>query len=242
MSADRPLIGVAPRFLVGEDGAPVDAAARLTVLECLATAGARPVVLHVADPDDAEEVLSVVQAVDGLVFPGGGDSDPALYGQPERHPELRLVHPRQDASDLALLRCAIRSGTPTLAICRGMQSLNVVQGGSLVQHLEPGTVEHWEATHRVVLTEPESRVAAMYGALELVGCSYHQQAVDRLGTDLRVTARSDDGLVEAVEHVSAPVVGLQWHPEVTLPGAPHRQPAPFAWLVRESALQLQSVS
>lgn len=238
MPADRPLIGIAPRFLKGEDGSLADAAARLTVLECLAAVGAQPVMLYVADPADAGEVGAVLGSVAGIVFPGGGDSDPALYGQPERHPALRLVDPRQDASDLALVRAAVAAEVPTLAICRGMQTLNIAQGGSLIQHLEPGSVAHWEDSHRIVLTEPGSRVAAMYPAGELTGCSYHQQAVDRLGSDLRVTARSDDGCVEAIEHVRAPVLGLQWHPEVTLPQVPERQLEPFAWLAREAAPQL----
>lgn len=237
MPGDRPLIGIAPRFLKGEDGHLADAAARLTVLECLAAVGAQPVMLYVADPADTDEVDAVLGSVAGVVFPGGGDSDPAFYGQPDRHPALRLVDPRQDASDMALLRAAVAARVPTLAICRGMQTLNIVQGGSLIQHLERGPVAHWERAHRIVLTESDSRVAAMYPARELTGCSYHQQAVDRLGADLRVTARADDGIVEGIEHVDAPVVGLQWHPEVTLPEVPERQLAPFTWLAREAALQ-----
>ncbi|HET8600962.1 MAG TPA: gamma-glutamyl-gamma-aminobutyrate hydrolase family protein [Segeticoccus sp.] len=237
MPGERPLIGIAPRFLKGEDGKLADAAARLTVLECLAAVGCQPVMLYVVDPDDPDEVAAVVRSVAGLVFPGGGDSDPALYGQPDRHPALRLVDPRQDASDLALIRAAVAAGVPTLAICRGMQTLNIAQDGSLIQHLEPGSVAHWEHAHRIRVSEPDSRVARMYPDGELTGCSYHQQAVDRLGADLHVTALADDGCIEAVEHLHAPVLGLQWHPEVTLPEVPERQFAPFAWLAREAARQ-----
>lgn len=225
------MIGIAPKFLPGDEGQPLDViAARLSIVECIHRAGGRPVLLYVDHPAEAVDVIG---GLAGMVFPGGGDSDPGLYGDLDRHPALRLVDPAQDASDLALLRAALSVGLPTLAICRGMQSLNIVLGGSLVQHLEPTGVEHWDNVHAISVTEPTSRLAEIMGRVPFTGRSFHRQAVKRLGDELFVTAVAADGCVEAIEHVSAPFVGVQWHPELASSEAPV-QLAPFSWLVSQT--------
>ncbi len=223
----RPLIGVAPRYLAGDDS-PVDRiAASRTVTRAVRDAGGMPVVLSGEDENQARADLDTI---DGLLMPGGGDSDPALYGEPDRHPLLRLVPPLQDSGDIALIREAIARRMPTLAICRGMQTVNIALGGSLVQHLEPGSVEHWDSVHPVDITAPDSLTSSVVGPLSLMGRSFHQQVVKQLGSDLRITARTSDGLVEAIEHTRAPLLGLQWHPELEAPGCPRRL-EPFTWLV-----------
>lgn len=227
-----PLIGVAPRLLSTDsdsDGLS-DAGARLAGLDAIVRAGGRPVVLYVDDPADA---CNVIGGMAGLFFPGGGDSDPTYYGDDWKHPKLRLVPPQQDASDMALLRAALDAKVPTLAVCRGMQTLNIVCGGSLVQHLDPGEINHEHTTHDITITEPDSLVRTMMGAETFPGCSRHQQAVLHLGAGLRITARSPDGCVEAIEHTTSPAVGLQWHPELAgAAGAP--QDEPFRWLVEQA--------
>ncbi len=187
--------------------------------DTVATAGGRPVLLPPttgAVDDDAAVV--VVAALDALVLVGGGDIDPALYGQAPA-PATVGVDPGRDASELALLAAALDADLPVLAICRGMQLLNVFLGGTLVQHV-PDVVGH--DTHQPargcfgdveVTTEAGSLVAKFLGETATVRCSHHQ-ALDRLGAGLVVTARSADGLAEAVELPSARfVVGVQWHPE-----------------------------
>ncbi|MGH3471417.1 MAG: gamma-glutamyl-gamma-aminobutyrate hydrolase family protein [Nocardioidaceae bacterium] len=226
----RPVIGIAPRYLPGDDANPLEyLAARTAVVSSVLRAGGQPVLLCFdgSTPQGAREALDCVAAV---VFPGGGDSDPALYGQPDRHPKLRLVAPEQDASDLVLARTAIEVGLPTLGICRGMQLLNIVQGGTLVQYMDPSTVEHWDSSHEIRVTQPESRLAAMFGTDTLIGRSFHQQCVSVIGTDLVATAVAADGCVEAIEHETAPIVGLQWHPELASEFAPPLD-EPFGWLV-----------
>lgn len=224
---NRPLIGIAPKYVAGNDGPTDQVAAARTVTCAVRAAGGHPVVLCCEDGEQARDAL---EAVDAVLFPGGGDSDPALYGEPERHPKLRLVPALQDSGDIALIRAAIARRMPALAICRGMQTVNIALGGSLVQHLEPGSVEHWDSVHPITITEVDSLTASVVGTGKLVGRSFHQQVVKRLGDDLRITARTDDGLVEAIEHTTAPLLGLQWHPELETAECP-RQLAPFEWLV-----------
>jgi putative glutamine amidotransferase len=204
---------------------PWDRAAALvpdTYVSSVASAGARPVLLPPADLDDpAAAAVCAVGALDALVLVGGGDLDPACYGA-DPHPETNGVDPRRDASERALLDAALSAGKPVLAICRGMQLLNVYLGGTLVQHLPDAT---GSTAHRPdagcfsdveIRTEPGSITAKVLGPSAVVRCSHHQ-AVDTLGAGLGVGATAFDGLVEAIELPGAPfVVGVQWHPEEEL--------------------------
>ncbi|MDE3025710.1 MAG: gamma-glutamyl-gamma-aminobutyrate hydrolase family protein [Acidobacteriota bacterium] len=164
-------------------------------------------------PPSLEGVEETLDALDGVIFTGGSDLDPELYGA-DAHPEtLGIVRMRDDA-ELALLRAALDRDMPVLGICRGIQVLNVGMGGDLDQHLEghrhdpPGEfVEHG------VAIEPNTRLAAMLGERTTV-MSHHHQGLRTLAPGLVETARADDGLLEAVE---APArrftVGVLWHPE-----------------------------
>ena len=191
----------------------------VSYVECVAGAGARPVLLPPVEAGDGVAgAAAAVDAVDALVLVGGGDVDPARYGQAP-HPATAGVDPGRDAGELALAAEALRRGRPVLAICRGMKLLDVLLGGSLVQHVPDvvGHVGHQPArgcfADVTVTTEPGSVVAKVMGDTAVVRCSHHQ-AVDRLGRGLVVTARAPDGLAEAVELPDAPfVVGVQWHPE-----------------------------
>jgi gamma-glutamyl-gamma-aminobutyrate hydrolase PuuD len=160
----------------------------------------------------------VLDRVDGLVLTGGADVDPRRYGQA---PGMSTSRPRElrDEWETALARAALARGLPLLAVCRGLQVLNVALGGSLHQHL-PAVTGH--DGHQPgpgvfgavdVTTEPGSRTAGLIGTRVRVHC-HHHQAVDRLAGGLTVTGRAQDGTVEAVE-VPGPsfAVGVQWHPE-----------------------------
>ena len=161
--------------------------------------------------------------VSGLLLTGGGDVVPAYYGQ-EPQPELGDTDAERDAFELGLLTMADAMGTPTLAICRGMQILNVHRGGTLVQHLaESGRHRRAdtpkpEAVHRVRV-EAGSKLSGILGVEEAQVNSRHHQAVEQLGVGLVVTARStEDGVVEAVEDPARRfLVGVQWHPEDQAP-------------------------
>ncbi|MFD0660177.1 gamma-glutamyl-gamma-aminobutyrate hydrolase family protein [Thermocatellispora tengchongensis] len=193
------------------------------VCEAVFAAGGEPLVLHGADRAALAELPRRLSRFAGLVLPGGSDLDPAHYGQ-ERAPETEPDHPDQDALDLAVIRAVLTLGTPTLAICRGLQVVNTVCGGTLLQHLPPGPVPHLDGIHEVA-AEPGSALAALVGTRPYRVSSYHHQVVDRLGTGLRVAARSPDGRVEAVERPG--LLAVQWHPEDLAgesPRTPHCSP------------------
>lgn len=152
---------------------------------------------------------------DAILLTGGEDVDPALYGGAADYPGREEIFPGADRAQAALVREAVEAGTPLIGICRGMQLVNVALGGDLVQHLhDGGHVQPGEVmlAHDVTI-EPGSRLAGVIGSTTLSVQSSHHQAVDRPGEGLTVVARSDDGTVEAIEHESAPLWAVQWHPE-----------------------------
>lgn len=153
-----------------------------------------------------------------VVLTGGEDVDPALYGGAENYPHRDEIFPEADRAQVALVREAVAENVPVIGICRGMQVVNVALGGDLVQHLDggghvgSGPADADMIAHPVSV-EPGSALAGILGATELSVQSSHHQAVGLVGHGLRVVARADDGTVEAVEHESAPVWAVQWHPE-----------------------------
>lgn len=188
-------------------------------LRALATAGARPVVLMPSE-DAVGAAAELLASCAGLLLTGGGDVSPALYGG-EPGGGGDAVDPLRDACELALLEAAAARGLPVLAICHGMQLLNVARGGSLLQRLEPtvaaghGTREAW--TEHPVRLRRGSHLAANGAGVRLRACSsHHQQAVARLGAGLVEAGWSDDGVVEAIEDADGRwIIGVQWHPEDT---------------------------
>jgi putative glutamine amidotransferase len=182
-------------------------------------AGGVPMLLPPSAPDQASAADAVLDGLHGLVLAGGADVEPARYGA-ERDEHTGAARTDRDSWELVLTRGALDRGMPLLAICRGMQVLNVALGGDLVQHL-PDVVGHdghcpvvgQHGRHDVRL-DPASRIGALLGVHAAVA-TYHHQGVDRLGADLAATGWADDGTVEALERAGdAWVVGVQWHPEV----------------------------
>lgn len=177
-------------------------------------------VLLPPQPDGADAAPAVLDGLDGLILTGGLDVQPELYGAP-RHPATDPARADRDEWELALFAEADRRGLPVLAICRGLQLVNVARGGTLHQHLPEalGTDRYRVGggvfAQNTVEIVPESRVAGMLGAGAYDVHSYHHQGIDRLGEGLVPVAATDDGLVQAFE--SAPdasyLVGVQWHPE-----------------------------
>jgi len=169
-------------------------------------------------PPSHDGVEETLESLDGLIFSGGSDLDPELYGQ-EAHAETSDVVRNRDTAELALLEAALERAMPVLAICRGSQVLNVARGGDLVQHLPdvvgdekhkhtPGTF----ADHDVSV-EDGSRLASVLGERAPVK-SHHHQGFGRVGEGLRVVAHAEDGTIEAVEDPTRRfVLGVLWHPE-----------------------------
>ena len=179
--------------------------------EAVWAGGGEPLVLHGPAADPTAGLAERLRNFDGVLMPGGADLDPRRYGQePVAQTEPPVEH--QDTLDLAVARAVLETGHPTLAICRGMQVLNVALGGTLHQHLDPTTVDHRQSVHDVQV-EPGSRLHAIVGSTTVPVSSFHHQAVDRLAHGLRATARAADGCIEAAEHVTADILAVQWHPE-----------------------------
>jgi putative glutamine amidotransferase len=208
-------------------------------VEALARAGGHPVLLSALDPGPASELLA---PFDALVLAGGGDIDPATYGQ-QTHAEVYGVDPKRDRMEMDLLAEAMRTRKPALCICRGMQVANVALGGSLTQHLPevPEMGEHGVpmgdgTVHEIRVAEGSALAAALGGAAATATC-HHHQGVDRLGEGLVASGWSADGLVEGLElsdHGERWLLGVQWHPEETAAGDPAQQ-ALFGALVAEAA-------
>lgn len=197
-------------------------------VESLQRAGAQEAMLGPRHLDHVEAV-AVLAHFDGLVLPGGGDVNPDRYGQARASQTYGVIALR-DEFEFALCIAAIEMELPLLAICRGMQVLNVARGGTLMQHMsdafpghgKPG-VEGGQNLH-AVLVEADSRVGRAIGARTATCSCHHHQAVDRIGEGLRGTARTADGIVEAIElDGSAWVAGIQWHPEDTAASDPAQQ-------------------
>lgn len=172
------------------------------------------------DPWLADSPDEILDRLDGLMLAGGSDVDPASYGA-DREAETGTTWPERDTFEIALLRRAIERGIPSLGICRGMQVLNVAQGGTLDQHV-PRTLGHED--HRMVpgtygehevRTAPGSLAQKAAGGESARVFSHHHQGVKQLGEGLEVTGWSaTDELVEAIEvHGETYVLGVLWHPE-----------------------------
>jgi putative glutamine amidotransferase len=214
--ARRPVIGVTTyltpaTFGVWEEDAALVPAAYVRAVE---KAGGRPLLV----PPSTDAIDETLDALDGLLFSGGSDLDPELYGQ-DAHAETNGVVPERDKGELELLQAALERDMPVLAVCRGSQVLNVALGGDLVQHLPDvvGDEKHKHtpgvfADHDVDVL-PGTRVHRILGDRAPVK-SHHHQGYGRLGEGLREAARAEDGTLEAVEDPSRRfTLGVLWHPE-----------------------------
>jgi putative glutamine amidotransferase len=209
-----PVIGITtyPRNERGRYNLPAE------YVDAVERAGAVPVLI----PPVPEHALRYLDLVDAVILAGGGDLAPEHY-RGDAHELNYGVDARRDALELALAREILKRRQPTLAICRGMQVLNVALGGTLIEHL-PSVVGE-KVAHRqpprdpvphLVTLEPDSRLAALVGATELEPMSWHHQAIRDLAPGLRVVARAPDDTIEAVELPDQPwLIAVQWHPELT---------------------------
>jgi putative glutamine amidotransferase len=219
--------GGRPRILVtirrpsrGAGAATVEraAASARSYADAVRLAGGEPMLVAAGDP--------VPDGYDGLLLSGGADVHPRHYGQriDDRVRETLMIDEDRDALELPLARRALEQDLPTLCICRGVQVLNVAAGGTLWQdlslagvdpaaHNQDGRLEAWEYAHTVAVV-PATALAAIVGGGQVGVNTYHHQAVRDPAPGFRVTARTADGVVEALESPGHRfVVGVQWHPE-----------------------------
>ena len=223
LSASKPLIGLTTYRQRSQTGVwDVDAAFLPSeYFDAVNRAGGIAVLIppQVLDSADAKRILS---GLDGLIISGGRDVDPSLYGQtPGEHTDK--PDQKRDALELALYDVAIAENIPFLGICRGQQVLNVKRGGTLLQHLPDvvGSTKYQlgnaEYTIAKIAVSPNTLLSrALHGDATVTGALYHHQGIDQVGEGLTVVAKSEDGIVEAVELANHPFgLAVQWHPEHT---------------------------
>ncbi|WP_042458818.1 gamma-glutamyl-gamma-aminobutyrate hydrolase family protein [Neobacillus dielmonensis] len=187
--------------------------------KAVAANGGVPIILPYITPELALETLSLC---DGIILSGGEDVDPQFF-QEDPHPQLGQVILERDLVEIAIAKYAIEHHIPLLAICRGIQVLNVALGGSLIQDIPSQVkdciqhtqkVKRSQETHWVTISK-DSLLFQLFGSERIRVNSIHHQAIGHVASDLRVVAQSSDGIVEAVEsiHPTTFTVGVQWHPE-----------------------------
>jgi len=222
----RPLIGITTGHLPGEGSRECRSAvqrivvgcARAYVTEVVRAGGSALLMPPVAERD---AVRAMIEGLDALLLSGGGDVA-ALEFDAEPHPSIRNVDVPRDRLEIEATRLAARRGLPILAICRGVQVLNIALGGDIIQDISTqidGAIQHWSCelvpgpSHTIEVEAP-SRLASLIGAGRVAVNSGHHQAVGRLAKGLRATARSPDGVIEAIEAADGrPILGVQFHPE-----------------------------
>ena len=232
-------IGAYPRVYETAFGATLMHTASRHYVAAVRRAGGTPIILPVTEPSAVSEVIGVAH---GVLLTGGGDIQPSRYGAIPQD-GTRHVDPERDAFEVALFDACVAVDLPLLAVCRGMQMMNVASGGTLYQDVYAATglyhddYSRWrEPVHKVKL-EPHRQLANALGVVELPVNSVHHQGIDRLGDGLRAVAWADDDTVEGVELDGATfAVGVQWHPEV-LEDEPEHQGL-FRTFVKQAAARL----
>ena len=226
----KPVIGITPSPIRQSTGA--GELERYAIAACyvnaVIAAGGIPIVL----PPQDDNVATLLELVDGVVFSGGADLDPAIYGDDDVHPKTYDIHPLRDRFELELIKQTIERDIPAFCICRGIQVLNVACGGTLyqdvpdqydaaIQHRQQETGHQNDQASHNVAADADSLLASTYGSTSIPVNSYHHQAVKELAPGLAVSARSDDGLIEAIEMPDKSfVLGVQWHPEMMFESNP----------------------
>jgi putative glutamine amidotransferase len=196
------------------------------LLAAVERAGGEPMMVW---PQTAERAERLVGLADAVILPGGVDLDLRPFGVPEVHPSETHAPKEQDAADITIGRAALAAGLPILAICRGMQVLNILMGGTIHQHFDDTDFSHHDVRHRIDVV-PGTALSRLVGDAELTGFSHHHQACDRLAEGLLESAATEDKIIEGFESPDGKIIGVQWHPEVDAADDPIQQ-APFDWLV-----------
>jgi putative glutamine amidotransferase len=238
--AQRPVIGIT----VDTSHRPNQYESPTFYADAIERAGGLPLLL--AYKTDPQLIPQLIDLLDGVLFSGGDDLDPALYGQ-SLHPSARPIDPARQRFELALIAEVERRRRPALGICLGSQLMNVYRGGSLVQFLpevpRDPMIEHRKldavAPRHEVRLDPTSVVAQVLGKTGVDANSSHKQAVKLVGRGLRIVATSPDGVIEGIEDPSLPLfLGVQWHPERLHEEADHF--ALFQLLVERAAQSASS--
>jgi putative glutamine amidotransferase len=242
--APKPLIGVSCGTFHDRDWCPPSFGHRKTYIDAVLQVGGAPMLIPPIS--DIVTLRALYDRIDGLLLAGGGDIDPAHYGE-QPHAKLGPVDPLRDAAELPMARWAISDGKPLLGICRGIQVINVALGGALyqdvtsdietsIQHNLSYAREDWTHLAHSMQLAPDSQLAGLLGVVELEINSLHHQALRTVAPGLRPVAWAPDGVIEAVEGTTGSfVIGVQSHPEALQERVDPRWQAMFAAFVDHSA-------
>jgi putative glutamine amidotransferase len=241
----RPVVGITAGEIhnQAEPWTPLAHGQTHTYVDAVIQAGAVPLIIPVIDNDAVLRVL--YDLLDGLFLAGGNDLNPQLYNQ-HPSPQTTDYSDARDRTEISLARWALTEGKPILGICRGMQLVNVIRGGTLYQHLPtdmPDGIDHNSSTKKQDLEDVEhalriqsgSRLAAILGTDTIGANAHHHQAIHKLGTGVEAVAWAADGVIEAIELAGHPyMIGVQAHPESLAPHAEPRWRALFESFVAAS--------
>jgi len=246
----RPIIGITTRQpeIVTSGGPGLAHVINQTYTDAIGRSGGVPILLPPLDPAEAPRIID---RIDGLLLSGGGDVDPAFYGS-ARSDAMYAVDPRRDEFEFALVHEARSRKLPTLAICRGVQVVNVALGGTLIEDIPShnGSGDHVVrgpevvTCHQEVHLEADSRVARAIDATDACVNSIHHQAVRDLAGDLVAVGWAPDDIIEAIEPRDAgwPLLAVQWHPEYLAVSDDRASLALFAAFVDAAAATISTPS
>jgi len=241
LASHRPLIGIPTQTLQAIEGIPAGLPPSWVMNQryYLAAAGVGAVPFMIPLLEDIATLREIYNRLDGVLLAGGVDMDPSTYGE-ERSPLCGVIDRPRDLVEMQLARWALAEGKPIFGICRGLQVLNVVMGGSLFQDVTAecdSAIKHdyvptegWSRDHLAheVSVHAGSRLHSALGNTHVMVNSMHHQGIDRLGTGLAVTAVAPDGLIEGIESRDERyLVAVQWHPEAMSGDHASRLLAPF---------------
>ncbi|MFB4210800.1 gamma-glutamyl-gamma-aminobutyrate hydrolase family protein [Shouchella sp. JSM 1781072] len=207
---------------IGITSSIVDAGRLSTALDNIAAINGKQVLPFVLPNIEPTKAWSYVKQLDGVLMTGGGDINPTLFHE-DPHPQLGSITPERDLFEMALAKAALAEEKPVLAICRGMQILNIAAGGDMYQDLpsqfQSELIQHQQrapreyGSHQVQMKD-SSILASIVGTQTMFVNSFHHQAVRQVSSPLAVVGWTNDGVIEAIEHETHPFqVGVQWHPE-----------------------------
>ena len=240
----KPVIGITPTPM--DDQQPHGSFTRYAIAtgytEAVEAAGGVPLVI----PPQQGNIDAILSIVDGVILSGGGDIDPALYGDSDLHEKTYGIHAGRDDLELAIAKEAVERDLPVLCICRGIQVLNVALGGTLIQDVPDqysSEIQHRQQDEGIPKEEPGHRVSVSpgslleqtYGTSEIEVNSFHHQAIKDLAPGLEINGVATDEIVEAVSHPESTwILGVQWHPEMMFRDHPEHL-KPFSALVAHAA-------
>jgi putative glutamine amidotransferase len=210
----KPLIGITSVYKIDEQNNSVSTTVDFAYVKVVADNGGIPLVLPTISDEDI--IQRYVRQMDGLVLIGGDDIPPSAYNE-QPHETVKVLPAQRYNFERRLISLWLNSGKPLLGVCLGMQFTNVVSGGSLIQDIpsQVGTTVKHREYHQVKI-DPDSSLAKILGTTEASVYSNHHQAVKDIGKNLKVIARSADGVIEAMERIDGGFgLFVQWHPEQT---------------------------